>query len=72
MIREDKTVIFLCPECKRTMMGSTLMNIVRRSWQRDACGNYSVKPIYVCTDCINRDKEVKLEQSKINKMHGGK
>lgn len=65
---DNKTVVFKCPECGRTMMGSTIVNRVKMRWTRSNV----LKPIYICTDCLNKQAEVKLENKKINKIYGGK
>lgn len=69
---DNKTVVFKCPECGRTMMGSTIVNRVKMRWKHYGTKEQTLKPVYICTDCLNKAAEVKLEQKKINKIYGGK
>lgn len=70
---DNKTVVFECAECKRHMMGSTIVNRVRMRWTGvDEHGTSILEPVYICNDCRERKAAVKLEQKKIKKIYGGK
>jgi hypothetical protein len=53
-------------------MGSTIVNRVKMRWKHYGTKEQTLKPVYICTDCLNKAAEVKLEQKKINKIYGGK
>lgn len=54
----DKTIVFKCPDCGRTMIGSTITNLTKVKYKYKH-GITVHDFTYICNDCIDRRAEIK-------------